>query len=264
MKIKIGPAGLGSVKEACNVLEEFAGLGFKCCEIPFTRNVYIRNQEDAERIGKKAKELGIDLSIHGSYFINLSSAEDEKIEASKERILSALKVGTWLGAKRVVFHPGYYGKLSKNEVYEKVRDAILDLQKRRKELGYTPKLAPETTGKKNVFGGLKEIARLVTDTGCSFCIDFAHILARNGSYRFDDVFELFKDEKKFHIHFSGIEYGDKGEKRHLQTEEKEWRRLLKRLRDENKNFTIISEAPNSVEGALDGLNVLKELSVTNT
>ena len=213
----------------------------------------------AEATGEKAKELGISLSIHGSYFINLSSAEDEKIEASKKRLLSALKVGTWMGAKCVVFHPGFYGKLDRGLVYEKVRDSMIDLERRRKELGYTPKLAPETTGKKNVFGGLGEISRLVTDTGCSFCIDFAHILARNGSYRFDDVFETFSDEEQFHIHFSGIEYGDKGEKKHLQTEEKEWRRLLKRLTEQGARFTIISEAPNAVQGAVDGLRVLGEI-----
>ena len=42
----------------------------------------------------------------------------EKIEKSKERILECLKVGTWLNAKVVVFHPGFYGKCGKEETYE--------------------------------------------------------------------------------------------------------------------------------------------------
>jgi deoxyribonuclease IV len=87
MEIKIGPAGLGPVKIAEKTLEEYAKLGFKACEIAFTYSVYIKNKKDAERIGKKASKLGISLSIHAPYFVNLNSAEKEKREATKKRIL---------------------------------------------------------------------------------------------------------------------------------------------------------------------------------
>ena len=42
-----GPAGLGPVKTAEKVLEEYAKLGLKACEIAFTYSVYIKNDEDA-------------------------------------------------------------------------------------------------------------------------------------------------------------------------------------------------------------------------
>jgi len=101
--IIFGPAGLGPVKTAIETLESYSKKGLKACEVAFTYSAYIKNKKDAEKIGKRAKELGIELSIHASYFVNLNSAEKEKIEASKVRILKCCEVGEWLGAKVVVF-----------------------------------------------------------------------------------------------------------------------------------------------------------------
>jgi len=256
--IRFGPAGLGPVKDAIETLEEYHRLGFKACEIAFTYGAYIKKKEDAEAIGKKAKELDIKLSIHGSYFINLNSAEPEKIEKSKERILECCKVGTWLGVDCVVFHPAFYGKMSKEETYENVRTAILDIQRQCKEKAYTPKLAPEMMGKINVFGSVEEITKLTKDTGCGCCIDFAHILARYKEYRFDEVLEKFKDTKDLHIHFSGIVYGDKGEKHHKKTPEEDLKKLIEHL-PEDKEITIINESPDMIEDSSAGIKILEEL-----
>ena len=59
MVIKFGPAGLGSVKTASAVLEDYHKKGLRACEIAFTYGVYIKNKEDAVKIGKKAKELDV-------------------------------------------------------------------------------------------------------------------------------------------------------------------------------------------------------------
>jgi len=256
MKVKFGPAGLGGVKDAISTLEEYSKMGFKACEIAFTYSIYIKEKEDAIKIGKAAKKLGISLSIHAPYWINLSSTEKEKVEASKQRILKCLEVGTWLGAKRVVFHSGYYGKRSKEETYENIKEAILEMQKEKKRKKYILKLAPETMGKINVFGSIEEISQLVRDTECSFCIDFAHILARYKDYKFKEVFKTFK-EKEIHIHFSGIEYSDKGEKRHKKTPEKELKKLLSNL-PKNKKYTIINESPFHIEDSVLGLKILNK------
>ncbi|MEK6926045.1 MAG: TIM barrel protein [Nanoarchaeota archaeon] len=277
--IKFGPAGLGGVHDAISNMEEYSKKDLQACEIAFTYGVYIKNKKDAEEIRKKAKELGISLSIHAPYWINLNSVEKEKIEKSKERILNCLEVGTWLGAKTVVFHPGYYsikgtkvpfikpsfnlgvkpdGKL---EAYEKIKNEILELQKIRDEKNYTPELAPETTGKINVFGSIEEIAQLVRDTKCSFCVDFAHILAREKDYSFEKVFSSFKSSKKWHVHFSGIEYGEKGEKNHKETSEDEWEKLLNSL-PKDKEITIINEAPDSVKDSLNGLKIYRRQKIS--
>ncbi len=257
MTVKFGPAGLGSVKDAVSNLEEYHKKGLLACEIAFTYGIYIKKKEDAIEIGKAAKRLGMTLSIHAPYWINLNSADKDKLEKSKERILDCLKVGTWLGTERVIFHPGYYGKMSKEETYEKIKEQILELQKIRKEKKYTPKLAPETTGKINVFGSIEEIAKLVRETKCSFCIDFAHILAREKSYNFERVLKTFEEHDEWHIHFSGIDYGEKGERRHKKTPEPELKKLISNL-PKNKSLIIINESSDPVDDSIFGLKIWKK------
>ncbi|OYT36844.1 endonuclease IV [Candidatus Pacearchaeota archaeon ex4484_71] len=262
-RIKFGPAGLGPVKDAIKNLENLKKLGMRACEISFTYGVYIK-EDDAKKIGETAKKLGIQLSIHAPYWINLNSAEIEKVEKSKKRIIECLRIGTFLGARYVVFHPAFYGKFSKEETYENTKKEIIELEEIRRKEKYTPLLAPETMGKINVFGSTQEIARLVRDTGCHACIDFAHILARSGGdYKFKETFDLFKEFKEFHIHFSGIEFGDKGEKNHLPTPASEWKKLLRNI-PKNKNVVVINESPSMLEDSIEGLKICKALSESNS
>jgi deoxyribonuclease IV len=256
MGIIFGPAGLGPVKTAEEVLESYAKKGLKACEIAFTYSVYIKHKEDAVRIGKKARDLGIRLSIHAPYFVNLNSAENEKIVATKKRILDCCEAGEWLGAEVVVFHPGYYGK-NREEAYEKIRDGIKDIMDTIKKKGWKIKIAPETMGKVNVFGSIDEIGQLVKDTGCSFCIDYAHILARDKKVNYKKIEKLFK-EKEWHLHFSGIVYGDLGERNHRKTETKEWKELLEKL-PRNKEIVIINESPDMVNDSAEGLKIYQKI-----
>jgi len=55
-----------------------------------------------------------------------------------------------------------------------------------------------------------------------------------------------------HIHISGIEYGEKGEKRHLILEESDlqYKELLQALKDYHAGGTVICESPNMEEDAL--------------
>ena len=256
MGIKFGPSGLGPVKQAEKTLEEYSKLGLTACEIAFTYGVYIKNKEDAIRIGEKAKDLGIRLSIHAPYYINLNSAEKEKIEASKKRILDCCEVGEYLGAETVVFHPGFYGK-NRDTAFDSIKSAVIDILNEMKKNNWKIKIAPETMGKINVFGSKEEISRLVKETGCSFCIDFAHILARDKTVNYNEIERLFPYEE-WHVHFSGIVYGEKGEKHHRETEDKEWTELLKEI-PKDKKITIINEAPSPVEDAINGLKLSKSI-----
>jgi deoxyribonuclease-4 len=207
-------------------------------------------------IRKAAEKLNIKLSIHAPYWINLNSKDKKKIEQSKHRIIKCCEIGEKLGAKRVVFHPGYYGGMEPEKAYHNIKEAVLDMQKEIKKNKWKIKLAAETMGKVNVFGSAEDIANLVNDTGCSFCLDFAHILAREKKVDYKKIKKLFGKHKEWHIHFSGIEYGEKGEKRHLPVEESAWRDLLKNL-PKNKNITIINESPNPVKDAVKGMEILK-------
>jgi len=252
--IKFGPTGIGPVKEAISNLEAYSKLGMKAAEVLFTYGVYIKKDEDAIAIGKAAKKLGIVLSIHAQYWVNLNSKEKEKIEASKKRILKCCEVGHLLGAKRVVFHPGFYSGMKSEEAAIKIKEGILEMKEVVKKNKWDIELCPEVMGKVNVFGSIDEVAGLVRDTGCGFCIDMAHVLARYGKYEFDMVKGAFP-QKKWHVHFSGIEYGDKGEKKHKVTPVEEWKKVLGFLSKLDKDVVLICESPDALNDSVVGMKL---------
>ncbi len=257
-KILFGPVGIGSAKDAAKNLEEFYELGIRACEIPFTYQVFIKKQEHMKEIKKAAEKYNIILSVHAQYWVNLNSKEKAKVEASKKRILDCCEVGEKIGAKRVVFHPGFYAGMDKETTYQNIKKQILKIQEALKKNNWKIKLAPETTGKVNVFGSIEEIVRLIKETNCSFCIDFAHILAREKKVDYDKIKKLFDNEKVWHCHFSGIEYGEKGERRHKKTPKKEWEKLLENL-PKNKKIIIINESPDPLGDTIEGMRVYKKL-----
>ena len=258
MKIIFGPAGLGGADEAIKNLEGFHKLGLGACEIAFTYGIYL-NEKQAIEIGKSAEKNKINISIHAPYWINLNSDEKIKVEQCKNRIIACCKIGHLLGAQKIVFHPGYYGKRTKEESYENIKKEIILIQEEIKINKWNVKLAPETTGRLNVFGSIEEILNLVKDTKCSFTIDFAHLLARsNGKMSFEEMSKAFANFKELHCHFSGIEYGEKGEKRHISTKREQLKELLKVLIKREGRAVIINESPNPVEDSVFGTELLEE------
>jgi len=258
MGLKFGPAGLGGVKEAIENLELYNKLGLKACEIAFTYGVYIKPEQTKE-IKRAAEKFDIKLSIHAPYWINLNSNEKIKIEESKKRILDCCRIGEMLGAYCVVFHPGYYGKMDKEQTFLNIKKEILEIEKEIKKNNWKIKIAPETTGKVNVFGGIEEIQKLVKETNCFFCVDFAHLFARsNGQLTYEEMYSHFKNFPELHCHFSGIEYGDKGERNHKITSEEEIKKLLTVL-PKNKNIIIINESPEPVKDSVKSLTIWNKL-----
>jgi deoxyribonuclease IV len=252
--IKFGPTGIGPVKEAISNLESYSKLGLKAAEVLFTYGVYIKKDEDAIAIGKAAKKFGIQLSIHAQYWVNLNSKEEEKIEASKKRILKCCEVGHLLGAKRVVFHPGFYSGMKSEEAAVKIKEGILEMQEVVKKNKWDVELCPEVMGKVNVFGSIDEVAGLIKDAGCGCCIDIAHVLARYGKYEFDALEKAFP-HKKWQVHFSGIEYGEKGEKKHKVTPVEEWKKVLDFLKGLDKEVVLICESPDAVNDSVAGMKL---------
>ena len=253
-KVKFGPAGLGSVKDAIKNLEDMHKLGITACEISFTYGPYIK-EEECNKIKETAEKFNIQLSIHAQYWINLNSEEPKKIEMSKKRILACCKIGELLGVKYVVFHPGYYGKGSKEKAFENIKKNVLDILKEIEKNKWKIKIAVETMGKVNVFGSIEEIKKLVKETGCEFCLDFAHLLARsNGKMTYEEMVKEFKEFKIWNCHFSGIVYGDKGEKHHKVTPKEELKKLLKTL-PKNKEITIINESPEPLKDSVEALKI---------
>jgi deoxyribonuclease-4 len=238
--IKIGPAGssgLGNLKG----IQKVARMKLDCMEVEFTYGVRM-SMEDARAVGALAKEKGVVLSVHAPYYINLASDEKEKAVASKKRILDSCEKADALGARNVVFHAGFYQKKTAAQTYRLIKKAIVEIQETISKNKWKVQLCPEITGKPSQFGSLEELLKLMKDTGCGICVDFAHLYARQqGEIDYTQI--LKKLSKSFHAHFSGIAYGAKGEQKHLKTTKKFFEPLAKALIKRNANVTLINESP---------------------
>ena len=254
--------GIASVKE----------LGLDAMELEFVRSVNI-TKEKAPEVRKSAEKNSIVLTCHAPYYINLNSTENVKLKASIYRILNSARIADLCGAWSVCFHPGFYQKSTKEEAYKRVKDSLNEIIKTLKKEDNTIWIRPETTGKETQFGNLDEILNLSNELeNVMPCIDFAHFHARtNGGYNSYKEFSeiLGKIEKKFgkkglenmHIHITGIAYGEKGEKHHLNLKESDlkYKELIKVLKDFNVKGVVISESPNIEGDALLCKKVYEEI-----
>jgi len=246
MTIRIGPAGsdgLGYVK----ALNKAARMGLGCLEVAFTYGVRMK-PEEAEAVGRLAREKDITLSVHAPYYVNLAADDPAKLAASKERILSSCRMAAVLGARNVVFHAGFYQGRSPAKTFARIAKAIEKLQAAVRKKRWDVLLCPETTGKPSQFGSLDECLLLARETGCGFTIDFSHLLARTGGILdYGEVIDRLPP--RFHAHFSGIEYGPKGERKHLKTTPKFFRPLAEAFVGRCIDMTLISESPRPYEDA---------------
>ncbi len=252
-KVFLGPAGIPLGSKGSSTIEGIktvAELNLQAMEVEFVRGVHMSNSM-AKECGKSSRELGIGLSIHAPYYVNLSSVEMEKIAASKKRIMDSVERADAMGAKVVVFHPGYYGKMDKEEVFRVTRDACADMIEDMKSKGITDvKLGLETTGKHSAFGTLDELVKLCRQLGVSYCvpvIDFAHLYARQGGkIDYGEVFDKVEPLKLAHIHahFSNIQFTKAGERSHLVLDgSPAFKPLAEEVLKRKLSITIISESP---------------------
>ena len=227
-KLYFGPAGKpigfrGTVAEA---IEYLAKMGLDAMEVQQVRGFTI-SVERAKIIREVSQQHKFILSMHAPYAINLSSDKAETIEKSKERLLKAAELAHIMGASPVVLHPGYYGKKEKDKALKLVIDGLKEVVEKMKSKKISVKIGIETTGKVSQVGSIDEVIQIVREVPMTVpVIDFAHIHARTGGTikTHDDylnVIRRIENElgteyvKHLHIHFSEIEFGLKGEKRHL-------------------------------------------------
>lgn len=258
--IYFGPAG-NIDSDLLGSLEKVSKLNLNSQELEFVYSVNVK-EELAKKAQAVAKKNNLFLSVHASYFINLNSLEPQKIVASKKRILDACFIADKLSSlikTHVVFHPGFYSKMTSDDAYENIKKEILELQNEIFKKDYNCVLAPETTGKSSQFGSIEELVKLSNETGVRICVDFAHVYARNlGKVNWDYVFDKINDLKflkknKFlHCHCTGIEYGEKGEKKHINLNSDFFYPIAKKLIEfENRiDFNIISESPITYKDSL--------------
>jgi len=253
-RICLGPAGSGGSGE--EGFKKIKQLGLDAVEIEFTYNVWMK-PSDAKKIKELNKKLGLKLSIHAPYFINLNSKEREKIEASKKRILKCGEIGHLVGAKYIVFHAGFYSGKSEEETFEIIKAQILDLQKQIKQKHWNVVLAPETMGKPSQFGTIDELIKLKRETNCHLCIDFSHVIARE-NLSYEEIIKKVKPIKDLHFHMTGVDLS-KTTLPHQTTPEKDIKELLQALKKHKINCTIINESPSPLRDTIKTKEILEKL-----
>jgi len=270
MKIFLGPAGIPTVAEDRTTeggIKKVSELGLNCIEIEFVRNVYL-NQKKAEEVGKLAKELNIQLTVHAPYFINLLSDKKSTIEASKKRILESLDRAERMGAKAVVVHAAYYGNLSKEEAFEKMKSVTEEIFDEMKKIGINKTLlAYETMAKESQFADLDELLKLMKEMKSkqlSICVDFAHLYARNnGKIDYPNILEKLKDFDHVYSHFSNMKYNVNTKKFvdvHVpMNSHPPFEPLAEEILKRKMNITIISESPVLEQDSLKMLQIFKKL-----
>lgn len=216
-------------------------------------------REDAEKLGLRARENDVWLSLHGSYFINLCG-EKKIVEASKKRLIACATAAEWMGAHVVVFHAGFYGKKPHELVLRSCLEALRDVAQSLKSLGIkNARIGPETMGKPSQLGSLDEVLRIYQEVEqTQLVIDWSHLHARDmGRFRtvadFRRVVETVEHRlgieaaRDMHCHFTKIEFTDKGERRHHTLEEERYGPSFDMLAEIIAEFklrpVIISESP---------------------
>jgi len=265
-KLRFGTAGIPlSTKDpnTVNGIKRVRELGLDSMELEFVRSINI-SAERAPEVKTVAKENDIILTCHAPYYINLNSNEEAKVNASINRILQSARIAWLCGGYSVCFHAAYYMKMEPKVVYNVVKRNLMKIVETLSNEGNKIWIRPETTGKPTQFGDLDEILNLSSEIEQVMpCVDFSHFHARtNGKFNSYEEFSqiLQKIENvlgkeglnNMHIHVSGIEYGEKGEKNHLNLKDSDmnYKELMKAFKDFNVKGVVISESPNIESDAL--------------
>ena len=227
MSARFGPAGNSEsfsqkYKSSLEAPGWIASLGLGCYEYQCGKGVHV-GEETARKLGQRAREAGIALSLHAPYFINLANPDPESLQKTIGYILSSCRVSDWMGAQRIVIHSGALMKRTRREALDIARKSLHAVLEACDGAGFSHlTLCPETMGKINQLGDLEEVLELCTlDERLIPCVDFGHLYARSlgaedGQEAFDRMLRRMEEvlgadrAGRFHSHFSHIEFTPKG------------------------------------------------------
>lgn len=249
MQIYIGTQGIpasvrlrnGSIVDGLNAL---SALSLNALELDFAYRIYLSNEE-CKIVASLAERLGIRLSIHAPYYINLLSDKESVRDASKKRIVRCIEKADILGADAVAVHVAFYGRLSKDEAYKELKRELKSIME---DATYSKdRLAIETMAKSNQFGTLDEVLMLYEELGVKPYIDFAHIFARNnGVIDYATILDRLEKHGIRHInsHFEGLKFKNgRYIDMHVPINQPPFEPLAAELIDRNGSITIICESP---------------------
>lgn len=244
--------GKGSYTKAFDILKE---MNLDGMELEFVHGV---RMSDTNRDFVKNMSKDFVITAHGPFYINLNSQEEEKIDASLQRIIDTASVASEAGAFSITYHAAFYMGKDKETVYNQVKTQTKRIIEILENENINVWIRPETTGKATQWGDMDEIIRLSKDFEQVLpCVDFSHLHARSaGEYNTYDEFSKILEKmgteigqyalENFHGHLAGIEYTAKGEKQHLNLENSDmnYKDLLKAMKEFGVKGALVCESPN--------------------
>ena len=208
---------------------------------------------DLNSIGKMAKRLDVNVSLHTPYYMDLGS-NNELTDKCMDSIRHAGLILDALQGDVVVTHLGLYNNVHDQDTIEdNIFNNVAMLMDWWKENGLKPRLGVEITGWQDVFGSLEQVLALCDDIdGVMPVINFPHYHSRmNGSLLESSDFTTLLEavepycNGRMHALFAGTEYLDGNEKRLTPIKKGDLRfePLGEALADLKPDITIISSSP---------------------
>jgi len=254
-------------------IEFSKSIGLEALELGWVRSVRV-SEATCEAIKGTAARQGVSLSVHAPYYINLN-ANDDEWPKSRQRLMDSAHFGNLAGATDIVFHPGSYFERPSEEVLKVAIPRLSACVEELRAAGNPVILRPETMGKSAMLGSLEDTLEMSKAiNGVEPCIDFAHLHARPGDgtvntyAEWAEYLEMYRKTlgheglKRLHCHLSGIDYGPKGEKNHLEFDEADidLKALFRALKDFDCAGRILCESPIMEEDALKMRDVWRDVS----
>jgi len=235
--MRFGPAGNcktfydAGYKRTVEAPKWLSEMGLDAYEYSFGKGFTLPDAT-AESIASEMKKYDIAISVHAPYYINFATPTDEMAEKSYMYVLESLRKLRILGGNRLVVHPASQGKMTREDAVDLCKKRLEILKDKIIEAGYDDMyICLETMGKSAQIGTYEEVLDFCTIYDKYIpTFDFGHINAlTQGTLKTKDDFKKIIDRsieiigmertKMAHVHFSKIEYSQKGEVKHLTLED---------------------------------------------
>jgi len=244
-------------------IQQIHALALNALELGWVRSVRV-TEVSCQDIRSAGESNDVAISVHAPYFINLN-ADAGEWPNSRKRLMDAAHYGFLAGATDIIFHPGsYFGKPAE-EVLPLAIERLAECVEEIRAGGNPVMLRPETMGKTAMLGSLEDTLAMSRGVaGVEPCLDFAHLHARAGDGSINTKDEWLQaldcyanalgaeSLGRLHIHLSGIEYSEKGERNHLPIQESDFdlHALFEALRERNCGGRILCESPAMEDDAI--------------
>ncbi|MPZ22650.1 MAG: TIM barrel protein [Dehalococcoidia bacterium] len=229
MSFRIGPAGSPDRRGLPATTRWLARNGFRTCELDFGRRFeFTPGQIAAAR--QIATESDISYRAHAPLYAILAMEHDRpaRVNSLVGSLHHSFKVIAALGGWGLTAHPGFLKGLSTEERVELCRANAERLHERLRDGGYDDmRLGLENMAHGPDFGGLDDIIAVCAGSGFTRpVIDWGHYQAHtDGCLRGPDDYRAALERintelgrqvlEETTFQFSGIEYKDRRERRHL-------------------------------------------------